>query len=241
VNLQEIKIRLSHAEKDLMPKARLEQFNKVRKEVEQYLTSLTDQKAAEELKFDQEAEKLKPESKDISRQGFLSGMLLPSGRPYETDAEKTNRHLAESKQISVLNYMAKTILSKIAGEADTPESFLDIVTWLANNEDKQVKHVFLDNYRDILAAGQSLENFGRIENEVKEQYKFAQESLKSEKQVQYEKALNEAQRNKSRLFQKYYPLEQNAKEALGYVQGKVVWLNDELNGGKEEESSEKVW
>lgn len=238
MDLNEMRLRVDRAERELMPAARLKQWEKMQSDAQSYLNTISDQRKQEELKLMQEIEGLKPDVIKI------------------TDEEKKNRpevtvmgsRKLDSRNVTVMNYLTKTTLSRLSAEAGSPDEFLKLIEELATNENEQFKYVLLDSYHDIVKMGQALYptdpgaghaglGFKGIEHKVKEHYKAAKESLKSPEQIKYEQAVEEVEQKKRRLMSRSYPVERNIQEFLSELTGKINWAKDKMPGGQ----STNVW
>ncbi|RJR23627.1 hypothetical protein C4578_04100 [Candidatus Microgenomates bacterium] len=224
MDLNDMRYRVERAEKELMPAARVQQWEKMQSDTQAYLKTIADQRQQEELKLMQEIEGLKPEVVGI------------------TDEEKEKRpettivgaRKLDSRNVTVMNYLTKTTLSRLSAEAGSPDEFLKLIEEFATNENEQFKYVLLDSYHDIVKMGQALFptdpgkghaglGFKGIEHKVRDHYKAAKESLKSPEQIKYEQAVAEVEQKKSRLMSRSYPVEKNIQEFLNELNGKIQW------------------
>ncbi len=238
MDLNEMRHRVDRAERELMPAARLQQWEKMQSDTQAYLKTIEDQRKQEEQNLMQEIEGLKPESVEI------------------TDEEKeicpeltiVGSRKLDSRNVTVMNYLTKTTLSRLSAEAGSPDEFLKLIEEFATNENEQFKYVLLDSYHDIVKMGQSLFptdqgaghaglGFKGIEHKVRDFYKAAKESLKSPEQIKYEQAVEEVEQKKRRLMSRSYPVEKNIQEFLGELSGKINWTKKEMPGGQ----STNVW
>ncbi|KPB03073.1 hypothetical protein [Bacillus sp. CHD6a] len=238
MDLNEMRHRINRAERELMPAARVQQWEKMQSDAQAYLKTLTDQRKTEEAKLLQEIEGLKPEVVGV------------------TDEEKKNRpettivgsRKLDSRNVTVMNYLTKTTLSRLSAEAGSPEEFLKLIEELATNDNEQFRYILLDSYHDIVKMGQSLfpsntekglagMGFKNVEHKIRDHYKAAKESLKSPEQIKYEQAVDEVELKKSRLASRSYPVEKNIQEFLGELSGKINWTKNKMPGGQ----STNVW
>lgn len=229
MDLNDMRYRVEKAERELMPETRLEAFEQMQNNIQVYIQSLEEKKIAEEKAFDQEVEQLKPKTSDVA--------ITDKEREKSPELVLLGNRKLDSKNVAVMNYLTKTVISRLSAEVDTPEDFLSIIEELANNEDHQMIHVFLDSFHEILQVGKSLPDYRKVEYEVKQLYKLAKDNVKSPEQLRYEAALQEAKQNKSRLFSRYLPEEKNINDFLNELNIKISFLKDEVTGS----NPKNVW
>jgi hypothetical protein len=233
--IEEMRASLNEADKNLQPAAKLEVYKNVQNEAKETAKALSTSQEAEATVFDNEAAKLKPEKVETWDSRLTEMLAGPEENPsgvYETEADKREKqlkrqteHIADSKQIAVLNYFSKVMVSRITAEADSGDSFLESIKEMASHENKQVRNAFIDNYAEILKIGKGFEDFNKVAFEVKRQYKSAKESLKSPEAVAYEKALEDAAEKQAGLIAKYHPHKMNLKDFTTKLDLDLHWMD----------------
>ena len=228
MDFNEVRYRVERAEKELMPEARLEQYKKISEDARHYQHHLQDKKDAESQKFDQEAADLKPDNE-----------ITISDKEREASPEMVvvGERKLDSKNVAVMSYLTKTVMSRMAAEVDTPEELLQFAKGLASDEDKNMRYVLIDSFHEILKAGKEFEDYSKVSYEMREQFRIAKNSLKSPEQQKYEAALEEAETNKNRLFTRYFAEEKNTEEFINEMDGKIKWLAGNVKG----KSNANVW
>lgn len=230
LNLQKARNEVKDAEKKLMPKERLNKLKSLQSEVQRYMKHQESLREDEIKEVDKRIESLKPR-KQLS--------ITEEERSSTPEMLVYGNRKLDSKNVAVMNYLSKSMMSTIAAEADTPEKLVRVVSEFADHEDINVRYAFLDSYHDILKMGQSLEGFGKVQYDLKQQYLKASDSVKTPEQLKYEDALQEAESDKLQINMKYWPEEKNVSEFINDLNIRVGFLENEINGTEQERKG--VW
>ncbi|MCP3031943.1 hypothetical protein LF817_11360 [Halobacillus sp. A1] len=225
MDLNQMRSQVAKAEKELMPEARLKQFQRMQGEVKQAFQSIEDEKQAKVKELDSKAEFFKPDNKMT---------ITEKEKELSPEMVLVNQRKFDSKNVAVMDYLTKTVLSRLASEVETAEDFLGIVSELANHENENMRYVLIDSFHEITKVGQDLDRYNVIKSEVKEALKQAKQNVKTKEQKRYEQALDEAEQEKSRLSMKYLPIEKNIQEFSNVLNSKALWLQNEIQGDQKQ-------
>ncbi|RDY67296.1 hypothetical protein DXT76_19575 [Halobacillus trueperi] len=225
MDLNQMRNRMTKAEKELMPEARLKQFQQMQREIKQAFQSIEDEKQAKIKEFDSKAEFFKPDNKIT---------ITDKEKEMSPEMVLVNQRKFDSKNVAVMDYLTKTVLSRLASEVETAEDFLGIVSELAHHESENMRYVLIDSFHEIVKVGQGLDRYNVIKSEVKEALKQAKQNVKTKEQLRYEQALDEAEQEKSKLSVRYLPIEKNIQEFANVLNGKTLWLQDQIQGDQKQ-------
>ncbi|MCA1011387.1 hypothetical protein [Halobacillus halophilus] len=221
MNLNEMRNQVRKAEKDLQPEARLRQFESMQGQVRDELQALENEKQGKAKEFDSKAEFFKPTTETTissKEKEEFPEMVVVGDRKLH------------SKNVAVMDYLTKTVLSRVAIEVETPEDFLEVVSELAHHENENMRYVLIDSFHELSNMVKDMDSYKVIESEVRQAYKAAVQNVKSKEQLKYEDRLKEAEHEKGKLFTKYLPIEKNIQEFSGELNGKTEWLRREIQG-----------
>ncbi|RWZ49775.1 hypothetical protein EQV77_17975 [Halobacillus fulvus] len=225
MDLSTMRYRVSKAEKELMPEARLQEFYKMQGEVKQVFQAIEEEKQAKIKELESKANFFKPENKIT---------ITEKEKEMSPEMVLVDQRKFDSKNVAVMDYLTKTVLSRLASEAETAEDFLGIVSELANHESENMRYVLIDSFHEIIKVGQGLDRYNVVKHEVKEALKQAKQNVKTKEQLRYEQALDEAEQEKGKLFAKYLPIEKNVQEFSSVLDGKTVWLQGQIQGDEKQ-------
>jgi hypothetical protein len=209
--------RIYETKKNLMPGPRLEELKKIRSEFSAYIKNAEEMQKSELEKIDSQAAQFKPKASVISDEELKENQSL-----FLVGNRKMDKN-----SVRKMNYLTKTVLSKLKGEVRNKDEYLSLMSELANSENEDLRTLFLDNYYDLHKAGESLEDFQSIAYKLRDLYKSARDNAKSPEELKYEESLTEADKKKAGLIGQHFALEKNGQEFSNELDSEIRFLSNQ--------------
>lgn len=170
-------------------------INKSKEVFEYFKSKIASVKRNEHLSSEGKAAALKEIDAELGAQyAYWKEEVAKEKNTVEAEAEKlkpdtVNRSL-DTETVATLEYQTKAILSRIAAEGNTLESFRALLTDIVGNGNDTTRQAFLDSFHEVKSLAESFDHSGKMY--LKGYYDDAKKSMKTPEQVDYENALADA-------------------------------------------------